>query len=127
MARAKRLSAQLSIQLSIVIKADRPDGLVALVFHGMMSTFELALFNAVGQLTYRIRRPFVKRRIAGAMEAYDSGGVLFLAMAVILSLLALFIVLRAVVRAAPSDRSLRALFVPVPKTSQSIYTLETDD
>ena len=65
--------------------------------------------------------------VGWAMESYDSGGVLFLAMAVILSLLALFIVLRAIVRAAPSDRSLRALFVPVPKTSQSIYTLETDD
>lgn len=65
--------------------------------------------------------------VGWAMETYDSGGVLFLAMAVILSLLALFIVLRAIVRAAPSDRSLRALFVPVPKTSQSIYTLETDD
>ena len=50
-----------------------------------------------------------------------------IAMAVILSLLALFIVLRSIVRAAPRDRSLRALFVPVPKTSQSIYTLETDD
>ena len=48
-------------------------------------------------------------------------------MAVILSLLALFIVLWAIVRAAPSDRSLRALFVPVPNTSPSIYTLETDD
>ena len=68
-----------------------------------------------------------RQRRFWAIEAYDSCGVLFLAMAVILSLLALSIVLRSIVRAAPRDRSLRALFVPVPKTSQSIYTLETDD
>ena len=65
--------------------------------------------------------------VGWAMEAQDSGAALFLAMAAILSLLALFIVLRAFLRAAPSDRNLRSLFVPVPKTSQSIYSLETDD
>ena len=49
-----------------------------------------------------------------------------LAMAVILGLLALFLLLRMLARpiAAAGER---VEFVPVPKTTPSVYTLETDD
>ena len=63
--------------------------------------------------------------IGPAMERFGPGG-LFLAMAVILGLLAVFLLARMFVRpiAAPEER---VEFVPVPKTTPSVYTLETDD
>ena len=65
--------------------------------------------------------------VGWAMEYQGDGAALFLVMAGVLMALAGFILLRSVIRAAPTDRSLRSLFVPVPKTTQSVYTLETDD
>ncbi len=53
-------------------------------------------------------------------------GMLFLAMAVVLRLLALFLLARTFVRpiAAAGER---VEFVPLPKTTPTVYTLETDD
>ncbi|MDH3595462.1 MAG: MFS transporter [Rhodospirillales bacterium] len=63
--------------------------------------------------------------IGPAMERFGPGG-LFLAMAVILGLFALFLLARMLVRpiAAAGER---VEFVPVPKTTPSVYALETDD
>ena len=63
--------------------------------------------------------------VAPVMEAFGIGG-LFLAMAVVLGLLALVIVLRMAVRPRAA-RETRVEFMPVPKTTPSVYTLEIDD
>lgn len=65
--------------------------------------------------------------VGWTMEKQGDGAALFIVMAGVLMLLAAFILLRSLIRGGPKDRSLRTLFVPVPKTSQSVYTLETDD
>jgi hypothetical protein len=63
--------------------------------------------------------------IGPAMERFGPGG-LFLAMAVILGLLAIFLLLRMFLRPTAAAAE-RVEFVPVPKTTPSVYTLETDD
>lgn len=63
--------------------------------------------------------------IGTAMNFYGSDA-LFFAMAVILGAVALYILFRLARRARPEDEE-RVEFVPVPKTTPSVYTLETDD
>ncbi len=63
--------------------------------------------------------------VAPVMEAFGIGG-LFLAMAVVLGLLALVIVIRMAVRPRAA-RETRVEFMPVPKTTPSVYALEIDD
>ncbi len=59
------------------------------------------------------------------MDHFGPGG-LFLAMAAVLGLLALVVAFRATRRRLIEARE-RVLFVPVPKTTPSVYNLETDD
>ncbi|MEQ9487624.1 MAG: MFS transporter [Alphaproteobacteria bacterium] len=80
----------------------------------------LLLLYAIGAIT----GPWA---VGFAMEKQGDGSALFLVMAGVLIALVCFIVIRAFLRSAPTDRSLRSLFVPVPKTTQSVYSLETDD
>ncbi len=63
--------------------------------------------------------------IAPVMESFGIGG-LFLAMAVVLGLLAFVIVIRMAVRPMAATET-RVEFMPVPKTTPSVYTLEIDD
>jgi MFS family permease len=63
--------------------------------------------------------------IGPAMERFGPGG-LFLAMAAILGLFALFLLARMFMRPIAAAAQ-RVEFVPVPKTTPSVYTLETDD
>ena len=64
--------------------------------------------------------------LLGPAMDFGGAGALFLAMAVILSLLALFMLFRKLRRHIGEARW-RGTFWPVPKTSQSVYELETDD
>lgn len=59
------------------------------------------------------------------MQAVGRGG-LFLAIAAVLSSFALFVLLRLLVRARAGEET-RVEFVPMPKTTQSVYALEEDD
>ncbi|MEH6728190.1 MAG: hypothetical protein V7703_18730, partial [Hyphomicrobiales bacterium] len=56
----------------------------------------------------------------------DNPGGLFVFIAAALGTLALFVVYRLIAAPIVKDGE-RADFVPVPKTSQSVYSLETDD
>jgi MFS family permease len=63
--------------------------------------------------------------VAPVMEVFGIGG-LFLAMAVVLGLLALLIAVRMATRPVTAIVE-RSEFMPVPKTTPSVYTLEVDD
>ncbi len=63
--------------------------------------------------------------VAPLMQSIDAG-YLFLFMAVLFALLAVFVLFR-ILRRPIDDTMERATFVPVPKSSQAIYELETDD
>ena len=63
--------------------------------------------------------------VAPAMDRYGPGA-LFLAMAIVLAVLAVFLIYRLLKRSIGEARW-RGTFVPVPKTTQSVYEMETDD
>jgi MFS family permease len=63
--------------------------------------------------------------VAPVMEVFGIGG-LFLAMAVVLGLLALMIAIRVATRPVTAIVE-RSEFMPVPKTTPSVYSLEVDD
>lgn len=63
--------------------------------------------------------------VAPLMEQLNAG-YLFLVMSVVFGLLALFVILRIIIRPI-SEAKDRATFVPVPRSSQAMYELETDD
>ncbi len=64
--------------------------------------------------------------LVGPLMQHRDPGMLFLFIAVLLALLALFIVYRSFRRKTGPDEY-HTSFVPVPKTSISVYSLETDD
>ena len=63
--------------------------------------------------------------VAPLMEQLDAG-YLFLVMSVVFGALALFVLYR-ILRRPISEATDRATFVPVPKSSQAVYEMETDD
>ena len=63
--------------------------------------------------------------VAPAMDRYGPGA-LFLAMALVLALLAVFLIYRLLKRSV-QEALWRGTFMPVPKTTQSVYEMETDD
>jgi len=60
------------------------------------------------------------------MERHDSGA-LFLVMIGVLGALAAFIIIRSLKRRYVAEALSRHDYAPVPKTTQSVYSLETDD
>lgn len=79
----------------------------------------LLLLFAVGAIT----GPWT----VGAMMDFYDDSALFYAMAVLLVALGVFIISRIGIRPSQTVAAIRAKFVPVPKTSQGVYTLEADD
>ena len=63
--------------------------------------------------------------VAPLMEQRDAG-YLFIVMSVVFANLALFVLYR-IIRRPISEATDRSAFVPVPKSSQAVYELETDD
>ncbi len=60
------------------------------------------------------------------MEHFDAGA-LFVVMVGVLGGLAAFVLIRSLMRSYVADKLMRLAFAPVPKTTQSVYSLETDD
>ncbi len=64
--------------------------------------------------------------IVGPLMEQRDAGYLFLVMSLVFGALALFVLYR-IIRRPISEATDRATFVPVPKSSQAVYEMETDD
>ncbi len=64
--------------------------------------------------------------VIGPLMENQEAGYLFIAMSVVFAVLATFVLYRIICRPI-SEATDRATFVPVPRSSQAIYELETDD